>query len=300
MISCPLCNNDMKLLQKEIRSGDGSVYHCDSCDLAMLDIITEPEYYEEEYRKHHKSILNKAYSPEEMFNHYVNFQTNRISTLENYLNNDKKLLDIGCSAGQFIYNIKDKINVFGIEKGTETQKYCANKCNCKIYSDIDEVDEQFDIITIIHVLEHIHNPKLFIKKVFNILKDDGILYIEVPNINDVLISVYDLESFRKFNFHNAHLYYYSDKSLTKLLNNIGLTGNIKYYQDYTLFNHIHWITTNSPQKSYIEGINTNIKYIDSKHKNKISSFLENINDKYKNILNENGLSNNICFLGKKL
>ena len=43
--------------------------------------------------------------------------------------------------------------------------------------------EKFDIATILHVVEHFHKPKDFLKHVMNQVKDDGYIYIEVPHLH---------------------------------------------------------------------------------------------------------------------
>ena len=40
-----------------------------------------------------------------------------------------------------------------------------------------------DLIIMRQVLEHVKDPKMFLKHSFNMLNDNGIGYIEVPNIS---------------------------------------------------------------------------------------------------------------------
>ncbi len=43
--------------------------------------------------------------------------------------------------------------------------------------------EKFDVITMSHVIEHVHDPFMTIRRAFRLLKDGGLLYIETPNID---------------------------------------------------------------------------------------------------------------------
>ena len=53
----------------------------------------------------------------------------------------------------------------------------------------DEFSEQIDVCTVIHVLEHLHDPLKFLKHVKNkIIKNNGYIYVEVPSAES---STYD-------------------------------------------------------------------------------------------------------------
>ena len=51
-----------------------------------------------------------------------------------------------------------------------------------------------------HVLEHLPNQIDILKKLKNNLRKNGKIIIEVPSANDLLISLEDLKSFKKFTF----------------------------------------------------------------------------------------------------
>ena len=45
---------------------------------------------------------------------------------------------------------------------------------------------EFDVIVLIHVIEHIQKPKEFLKNIMTLLKLNGVLYIETPNLDSFL------------------------------------------------------------------------------------------------------------------
>lgn len=299
---CPICNLKMEIQIIDTRDGKQKIHRCKYCDLIKLDNKMPKNYYKYKYRRKHVSILNKKYNPRDMFNLYVNYQNHRVDNILPYLNNDKKLLEIGCSVGHFLYNIKDKISISGVEKDEKSRKYCEKRCGCKVYSDISKVNEKFDIICIFQTLEHVDEPIEFLSLIRDILKDDGIIYIEIPNLNDALRIVYDIKSFDKFYFHEAHIFYYSDTALSKLMKKVRIKGTIGYFQDYSLYNHIYWNLMNKPQNSYMDGILPNLfKYRDNECINKeiFESFFNKLNKEYKYLLEKMHLSNNLFFIGKK-
>ena len=43
--------------------------------------------------------------------------------------------------------------------------------------------DKYEAITLSHVMEHVHDPKQFIDSVFELLKPQGFIYIDTPNIS---------------------------------------------------------------------------------------------------------------------
>lgn len=95
------------------------------------------------------------------------------------------LLDIGAGTGQFLSFAKNDFNVRGTEVSESAIKLAKQKYNIDLIrgeiANIDFKDAKFDIITILHVLEHVPNPSLIIKRCKELLKKEGIIVIAVPN-----------------------------------------------------------------------------------------------------------------------
>ncbi|MCX6730299.1 MAG: class I SAM-dependent methyltransferase, partial [Candidatus Roizmanbacteria bacterium] len=75
--------------------------------------------------------------------------------------------------------------------------------------------KQFDIVTCIHVIEHVTNPKQFITLLLKIVKPGGLLYIETPNSDSHLLYV-ERESYT-FLIPPDHLWLFSQQSIKQLL-----------------------------------------------------------------------------------
>lgn len=104
------------------------------------------------------------------------------------------LLDIGCNkcflleaAIQLGYH-----NVSGIELVPELtiqfQRKYPQYANNIYHSDFSELDEKigieiFDIITAFDLVEHLRKPQVDFKKIFNLLKEEGIFIFQTPNTN---------------------------------------------------------------------------------------------------------------------
>ena len=143
-----------------------------------------------------------------------------------------KILDIGCGKGEFLAVAKEKgWQVYGVEPSLQFADYASKKMGIKIerqeLGNTNFPDAFFDAITLNMVLEHLDNPKTTIKEIKRILKEGGVLFIEVPNTDSLMLK---LASFY-FKFtgrgwsplisplhYPYHRYGYNIKSLRYLLN----------------------------------------------------------------------------------
>lgn len=103
-----------------------------------------------------------------------------------------------------------------------SQVICADAERCEeLYS------ERFDIIVVGEVLEHVLNPGKLITALKNVLSDSGKIVITVPNafyIRRLIVLLAKREV-----VHKDHLYYFSAKTLNKLLNLCGLEVELLGY-----------------------------------------------------------------------
>ncbi|MFQ5769977.1 MAG: class I SAM-dependent methyltransferase [bacterium] len=98
-----------------------------------------------------------------------------------------KILDIGCGTGEFLHEMQiNGWQVVGIEKERQAAEFAQRAYGLKVFtkelSKINYLKKSFDVITLWHVLEHLHDPVNILKIVKELLKDDGMILIAVPNI----------------------------------------------------------------------------------------------------------------------
>lgn len=173
----------------------------------------------------------------------MNDEIRRFKYLKNKIKN-KSLLDFGCGKGKFIKLAKKNTkNIAGLEISKQLVNYLSKKF--KIYEDINQIDQKFDIITLFHVLEHIPNQIETLKKLKNLINKNGKLIIEVPHANDLLLN---LKVFRNFTLWSEHLVLHTKLSLTKYLNTAGFKiYNINFVQRYNFLNHLKWFVEGKPE-----------------------------------------------------
>ena len=139
-------------------------------------------------------------------------------------------------------------SVTGIELDEATNILCKNE-NINCYTHISNIpnNKKFDVITAFHVIEHLKDPVAFLKLISQYLKKDGRIFLEFPNANDALVSLYNSKEFAKFTYWSCHLMLFTNKSIKKIVQKAGLNCvNISQVQRYPLSNHMFWLAKGCP------------------------------------------------------
>jgi 2-polyprenyl-3-methyl-5-hydroxy-6-metoxy-1,4-benzoquinol methylase len=310
---CPICDSqDIATLSNKLRdTKNNTVLVCRYCETGFLENIKSEEeleeYYKENYRKDFKPNLQAQTNAKDLFDTYKNFQTDRIKTISPYFNKKGCLLEIGCSAGMFLHHMKKHFKeIAGIELDRESAYFASKMCDCPVYQIPLHLapikPEYFDVICAFQVLEHVASPIDFIQEAKHFLKKGGVLFFELPNRFDALVSTYDLPFHSQFFYHSAHNYYFSEKGLNVLLGKCGLEAEFIYTQDYNFLNHVNWINNDQPQQNCIPGLSTpklNFKNnVSDSIKQNLSDFFIKVDEDYKTLLCDLKISSNISFIAK--
>lgn len=99
-----------------------------------------------------------------------------------------KLLDIGCSTGLFIERCaKAGFEVTGFETNETAVAYARQRgLNVQTGSLSVFTDSQFDVITLMDVLEHVPNPLYTLAECWRLLRPGGYLFVHCPNVDSFL------------------------------------------------------------------------------------------------------------------
>jgi len=220
------------------------VLECQNCGLVFLssdEYITNAFY--ENSQMHEKGIENNL---EEWIKNTAIDDDRRYQTYSEMIKN-KDILDFGCGTGGFLLRAREKASkVYGIELEKSLKKHFESN-DLDIYHDLDSFDKTVDYIFMFHVLEHIKNPFEILEKMKSKLKPGGQIIAEVPNSDDVLLTLYNNKVFSEFTYWSAHLYLYNATTLNFLAKKAGLkTIAIKQEQRYPLSNHLYWLSQAKP------------------------------------------------------
>lgn len=101
----------------------------------------------------------------------------------------QRLLDVGCGNGDFLVNaIEAGWLVTGLEPDAKAAKAAQERGLDIVVGVIDVLAEEscvYDVITLSHVIEHVHEPRQLLQSVHRLLKPGGVVYIDTPNINSL-------------------------------------------------------------------------------------------------------------------
>ena len=97
----------------------------------------------------------------------------------------KSILEIGCSIGYTLEAAKNRnINHFGIDISSYAVEFCTNlglNAEQVTFDQLIKRGEKFDLVYMQHVLEHFEDPFLTLQNCNNLLNDNGLILILVPN-----------------------------------------------------------------------------------------------------------------------
>ena len=220
-IPCNLCGGaEVSILANRSRSGKPlRTVICQACGLVWSDPRPHEarQFYEEEYRLSYK----RAYSPKSK--HVLragHVALSRFEKIEQFLSSRKAVLDVGTGGGEFAYLLQSLGHgVEGIEPNRGYADYSIREYGLTVQvgfvQDAAFVPDSFDVVTIWHVLEHTEDPGFILALLRSWLKPDGMLVVEVPNVEATCQAP-------RSTFHEAHLYNFNVVSLRRLARKHGL------------------------------------------------------------------------------
>ncbi len=220
--ACPSCGNSNfihHLTAKDhlVTNESFDLVKCSTCTLVFTNprpsIDNIKSYYDSNaYLSHHRSftVTGVAYSIAKFFTLKW-----KHSIIKKQNSGVGSLLDFGCGTGDFLQKAKSKgWQISGLEVDRDARQQAENKTKVSVASSLDNVSGLYDIITLWHVLEHIHNLQETLRVLANHLNSNGKIIIAVPNLNSFDSSYYG---------HNwagldvpRHLYHFTPASFKSL------------------------------------------------------------------------------------
>lgn len=125
-------------------------------------------------------------------------------------------MDIGCGTGDFLKygNQKNNSNGVGVEPNDVARQKAQSK-NVEVFNDLKEIKAQnYDVITLWHVLEHVPDIENYFSFFNEKLHKDGLLVIAVPNFKSYDAKFYG-EHWAAWDVPR-HLWHFSKNSMQKI------------------------------------------------------------------------------------
>ncbi|MBL0103305.1 MAG: class I SAM-dependent methyltransferase [Bacteroidetes bacterium] len=222
--ACPVCGSTkfekfLDCIDYTVSKKAFSIVSCSSCNLHFTNprpgaAEIGPYYESKDYISHSNSktgLINRVYQT------VRSYSLKKKVELINSLASKGALLDIGCGTGEFLFAAKNNgWNVKGVEPSPAARKMAIDNYKLDIVGEesINTLNPaSFEIITMWHVLEHVHELKKRIGELHKLLKSGGVAVIAVPNMNS-----YDAKHYKE---HWAaydvprHLYHFTAPVIKK-------------------------------------------------------------------------------------
>ncbi|MDD5010594.1 MAG: class I SAM-dependent methyltransferase [Phycisphaerae bacterium] len=223
--SCPICscsektslyrqnfNNTVIALMESY-----DVVVCKSCGFVYADNIPSQADFNNYYAVMSKYEFN--YKDGIVSNDYIDYYAKIVNFLIPHITDvNAKILDIGCSTGSLLSIFKSKgyANLSGIDPSplcvrTARELYGIEATVNNISN--FKADKKFDLIILSAVLEHLVDFGDSMQKIHALLKDQGLLFIQIPDAER--FGLYISAPFQQFS--TEHINYFSQYSIRNLL-----------------------------------------------------------------------------------
>lgn len=138
----------------------------------------------------------------------------------------ERLLDVGSGNGEFLEIAQDMgYETYGVDPDPKAVESAVSRgLNVRLggIEEYEDMLETFDVITMNHVIEHVHDPYKILLTVYRLLKPGGLLWLSTPNIMSFGYKKY------KHNWRGLepprHLHIFNWDSLINLLKKSGFNS----------------------------------------------------------------------------
>ncbi len=236
LINCPVCNatehkqlfsimhkqsNVLKLLQIQDQDRPAAIVQCFECSHQYMTPVISDELMTRYY-----SIINSEfYDTSNAVPININKQEYDDYTADiSALKKTGKVLEIGCGNGFLLKRLEaEGYDCYGVEPSPIAWDHAKNKLGLKVencfLSASSYYRQQFDIVILIDVVEHIADMDTFMKEVCSVMNEDGLIFIGTGNIGSLnaRIAGPDWGYFVSW----EHLSFFNEKSMQFLMDKHG-------------------------------------------------------------------------------
>lgn len=237
-MSCPICLCDKKDIIKHYiepdqymslinhKNGIRFFKYCFGCGLVTQKNSLTDEDLENIY-KHYRDRTIRQETIQRLFKKIKKDKRSENTKRLNWLirkiktNSTDTILDIGAGFGIWPDSLKPLAykELECIEPNEESSDFINSTLKIKCFNIAIEkfnANKQYDLITMIHVLEHIRNPIEILFKIKNMMRNKGFLFIEVPDVTEFEYLDKDHDE-----FNSTHLYFFDIATLYRVITNAG-------------------------------------------------------------------------------
>ena len=190
---------------------------CADCGMKFHRFILSPEWNEVRFSKWMNQDSIEQFEKDHPAHNYASEHVQHILRMQKLVGPTLRLLDFGCGSGHFL----KMAAAFGLDSvGVDRSAARRKIAGFEIANDLSEIDDDFDIITMFEVLEHLDDPLDLLASLTKRLRPNGMFVVEVPDCTGVseITSEYDYRKIHPLDHINA----FEPRTLVDMLHRVGL------------------------------------------------------------------------------
>ncbi|ATX81844.1 Methyltransferase domain-containing protein [Mariprofundus ferrinatatus] len=218
---CDLCGGSTfeEISNRDRRDEELFTGVCTGCGLvAHIPVPSEEEvsaYYAEQYRRDYHG--ESTPSQRRIMRAWKNGER-ILKQLFPRLNKEMKVFEIGAGIGCTVKAFElQGFDASGIEPNKDFNAFTREQLKASVENrnlyDLP-AEPTYDLVLLIHVIEHFSSPTRALTQIHNLIKEDGFFYVECPNLA-APFATYDRL------FHYAHIYNFTPATLIALAKKCG-------------------------------------------------------------------------------
>ena len=215
--TCEICHGqDLLSLDEHFKGVD--IVACKNCGLVWNRNMAEEPEQEEFYREHNRAGTRPT-------RRYLTSMLSRaacaLEFLDGNLKGGMRHLDVGCAEGTLLGLTRSHgLEVQGLELDLNFSRFAREVRHLDVLPMTLEAaplaPDSFDLISLVHVVEHLVHPVEILGIARQLLRSGGLLYVEVPNLQQ------PLPGLRHF-FRPKHNFYFTANTLRAVASKAGFT-----------------------------------------------------------------------------
>lgn len=203
-----------KVYEKRTRRFTLHLATCQQCGLTFLE--ERPEGFDDELYDYYAARLNR--SRQELYDPITEARYRDLLARLGRLIPGRRVIDVGCGQGHFVDTaLREGWHAEGIDLAEPAIQICerlgvpGRKLD---FFDPSLLPDAFDLVTMFELIEHVPDPRAFVRRAAEITRPGGLVYITTPNYMCLDRRVQGLDWSP---IHAEHLTYFDPRTLRRLV-----------------------------------------------------------------------------------